>query len=257
MVGTGAQNAVRTLRSDYVDEAFGSASNDVLVGGSTAQTIDFIDGMKSYLPIVIGFVLSLSFVLLTLVFRSIVIPVKAIAMNLLSVAAAYGLLVAVFQDGIGAEFFGFQTVDNVVAWLPVMLFAILFGLSMDYHVFLLSRIQERFQGTGDNRGAVAFGLQSTAHIITGAAAIMVAVFGAFALGDMVELQQMGFGLAVAVFVDATIIRSVLVPASMELLGAWNWYMPSWLSWLPRINVDGLAHAAPASRRVFGEVAAAD
>jgi RND superfamily putative drug exporter len=190
------------------------------------------------LPIVIGFVLVLSFVLLTIVFRSIVIPVKAIIMNLLSVGAAYGLIVAVFQHGVGADILGFQTSDSVTAWLPVFLFAILFGLSMDYHVFLLSRIQERFKATGDNRESVAGGLQATGHIISGAAAIMVVVFGAFALGDMVELQQMGFGLAVAVFVDATLVRSILVPASMELLGDRNWYLPNWLAWLPRINIEG-------------------
>ncbi|HXH22912.1 MAG TPA: MMPL family transporter [Dehalococcoidia bacterium] len=237
-IGTEAQEAVRALRERYLPEAFRGVDARVLVGGMTASSIDSIDSMKEYLPVVIGFVLALSFALLTLVFRSIVIPVKAIIMNLLSVGAAYGLLVAVFQEGFGASLLGFETVDTVVAWLPVFLFAVLFGLSMDYHVFLLSRIQERFQHSGDNRGSVAYGLQSTAHIITGAAAIMVAVFGAFALGDMVEMQQMGFGLAVAVFVDATIIRSVLVPASMEMLGAWNWYMPGWLSWLPRIEVEG-------------------
>jgi RND superfamily putative drug exporter len=174
--------------------------------------------------------------------------VKAIIMNVLSVGAAYGLLVAVFQHGVGAELLGFQTTDAITAWLPVFLFAILFGLSMDYHVFLLSRIQEQFLRTGDNRGSVAYGLRSTAHIITGAAAIMVVVFGTFALGRMVDLQQMGFGLAVAVLVDATLIRSVLVPASMELLGDRNWYLPSWLQWLPRIDVDGRAGQDSAQNR---------
>jgi RND superfamily putative drug exporter len=237
-LGTDAQSAVRTLRSDYVPQAFAGVDSEVLVGGGTAMDIDYIESMKKYLPIVIGFVLVLSFVLLTIVFRSIVIPVKAIIMNLLSVGAAYGLIVAVFQHGVGADILGFQTSDSVTAWLPVFLFAILFGLSMDYHVFLLSRIQERFKATGDNRESVAGGLQATGHIISGAAAIMVVVFGAFALGDMVELQQMGFGLAVAVFVDATLVRSILVPASMELLGDRNWYLPNWLAWLPRINIEG-------------------
>jgi RND superfamily putative drug exporter len=236
---------VRDLRTGYVPAAFAGAEVKVLVGGGTASNVDFVDSMTRYLPIVIGFVLALSFVLLTLVFRSLVIPVKAIVMNLLSVGAAYGLIVAVFQHGIGADLLGFQQVDTVVAWLPAFLFAVLFGLSMDYHVFLLSRIQERFLHTGDNRGSVAYGLQSTGHIITGAAAIMMAVFAAFSLGEIVELQQMGFGLAVAVLVDATVIRSVLVPASMEMLGAWNWYMPSWLSWLPRINVEGARVRVPA------------
>ncbi|HLF80043.1 MAG TPA: MMPL family transporter [Dehalococcoidia bacterium] len=237
-IGLDAQEAVRKLRGSYIPAAFNGVDAKVLVGGGTAANIDYIDSMKTYLPIVIGFVLTLSFVLLTLVFRSIVIPVKAIIMNLLSVGAAYGLIVAVFQHGIGADLLGFQRSDSVMAFLPVFLFAILFGLSMDYHVFLLSRIQERFLRTGDNRGSVAAGLQSTAHIISGAAVIMVVVFGAFALGQTIDMQQVGFGLAVAVFVDATLIRSILVPASMELLGNRNWYLPTWLEWLPQINVEG-------------------
>ncbi len=161
-------------------------------------------------------------------------------MNLLSVGAAYGLIVLVFQEGVGNELFGFTQSDQIEAWLPVFLFAVLFGLSMDYHVFLLSRIQETFLRTGDNTYAVSHGLRSTAHIITGAAAIMMVVFGGFAMGEMIALQQMGFGLAVAVFLDATIVRTVLVPASMELLGSRNWYLPKWLEWLPRISVEGHA-----------------
>jgi len=171
-------------------------------------------------------------------------------MNLLSVGAAYGVVVAVFQEGHLASTLGFTETGSVASWLPVFLFAILFGLSMDYHVFLLSRIQERFLQTRDNRGSVAHGLQSTAHIITGAAAIMVVVFGTFALGDIVEIQQMGFGLAVAVFIDATLIRSVLVPASMEMLGDLNWYLPSFLSWLPRLSIEGGEHAAPRTTREY-------
>jgi RND superfamily putative drug exporter len=229
---------VRSLRDDYIPASFAGVEATVLVGGETAVTVESLDTFKLYLPIVIAFVLSLSFVLLLVVFRSIVIPVKAIAMNLLSVGAAYGLVVTVFQHGIGANLLGLQRTEIISAWLPVFLFAILFGLSMDYHVFLLSRIQERFIKTGDNRQSVASGLQSTAHIISGAAAIMVVVFGAFALGSLVDMQQMGFGLAVAVLLDATLIRSVLVPASMELLGDRNWYLPSWLEWLPRVNVEG-------------------
>jgi RND superfamily putative drug exporter len=175
--------------------------------------------------------------------------VKAIIMNLLSVGAAYGLVVLVFQHGVGADLLGFQQSDSIEAFLPIFLFAVLFGLSMDYHVFLLSRIQEGFLHTGDNTRAVSEGLRSTAHIITGAAAIMMVVFGGFAMGSMTAMQQVGFGLATAVFLDATIVRSVLVPASMEMLGAWNWYLPSWLNWLPRISVEGPAadeqRAAPA------------
>ena len=179
-----------------------------------------------------------------MVFRSIVIPLKAIVMNLLSVGAAYGLIVLVFQEGVGADLLGFHQTESIAAFLPIFLFAILFGLSMDYHVFLLSRIHERFIHTGDNTGAVAHGLRSTAHIITGAAAIMIMVFGGFAMGDMVDLQQTGFGLAVAVFLDATIVRSVLVPASMQLLGERNWYFPAWLEWLPKISVEGPVPVAP-------------
>jgi RND superfamily putative drug exporter len=175
-------------------------------------------------------------VLLTVAFRSIVIPAASIVMNLLSVGAAYGLLVLVFQKGVGASLFGFQQVDVIESWLPLFLFAILFGLSMDYQVFLLSRIRERFMQTGDNTDAVSFGLSSTGRLITGAALIMVAVFGGFALGDMVMLQQMGFGLAIAVLVDATIVRSVLVPATLTLLGNRSWYMPKWLEWIPNVSI---------------------
>lgn len=246
--------ALDRLRSEHIPAAFEGTGAKVLVGGSTASSVDYIDTMDRYLPLVIGFVLTLSFLLLMLVFRSIVIPLKAIIMNLLSVGAAYGALVLVFQEGIGADFLGLTRTENISAFLPVFLFAVLFGLSMDYHVFLLSRIQERFLETHDNAGAVAYGLRSTAHIITGAAAIMVIVFGGFAMGDMVEMQQMGFGLAVAVFLDATIVRSVLVPASMELLGDRNWYFPSWLEWLPKIHVEGRAAAgehAPAREPAYG------
>jgi RND superfamily putative drug exporter len=240
-----ARAVVDRLRNEYVPATFAGVDADVYVGGASANTTDYVNTMNAYLPIVIGFVLALSFVLLMMVFRSIVIPAKAIVMNLLSVGAAYGLVVLVFQHGVGAELLGFKESPTIAAFLPVFLFAVLFGLSMDYHVFLLSRVQERYLETGDNTGAVAYGLRSTAHIITGAAAIMIMVFGGFALGDMVELQQMGFGLAVAVFLDATVVRSILVPASMELLGDRNWYLPSWLAWLPRINVEGTPQPEPA------------
>jgi RND superfamily putative drug exporter len=171
------------------------------------------------------------------------VPLKAVAMNLLSVAAAYGAIVLVFQHGVGIELFDalgfrFQQVEAIEAWLPLLLFSVLFGLSMDYHVFLLSRIREAYDRTGDNAASVAYGLRTTGSIITGAALIMVAVFTAFAAGRLVPLQQMGFGLAVAVFMDATIVRSVLVPASMKLLGDRNWYLPSWLRWLPAVAVEG-------------------
>ena len=170
-------------------------------------------------------------------FRSIVVPAKAIVLNLLSVGAAYGLLVLVFQEGVGNELFGFQQVDAIEAWVPLFLFSVLFGLSMDYHVFLLSRIRERYLQTGDNDEAVAYGVASTARLITGAALIIIAVFVGFARGDLVMFQQMGFGVAVSLLIDATLIRSVLLPASMKLLGNANWYLPSWLRWLPDLHVE--------------------
>ena len=189
-----------------------------------------------------AFVLGLSFILLTVAFRSIVIPAVAIVLNLLSVGAAYGLLVLVFQKGVGNELFGFQQADTIEAWVPLFLFSVLFGLSMDYQVFLLSRIKERYTQTRDTAGSVSFGVGSTARLITGAALIIIAVFAGFAAGDLVMFQQMGFGVAVALLVDATIIRSVLVPASMKLLGERNWYLPSWLSWVPEVHVEG--HVSP-------------
>ena len=181
--------------------------------------------------------LGLSFVVLLLAFRSLVVPVKAIVLNLLSVAAAYGLMVLVFQHGVGGRLLGLDRVETLEVWLPVLLFAILFGLSMDYHVFLLSRIRERYLETGDNAGSVAFGLGTTGRIITGAALIIVVVFVGFALGELVMFQQIGFGVAVALLLDATVVRSVLVPASMRLLGDWNWYLPRWLDWLPRVELE--------------------
>ena len=249
-----AHDAIKRLRSEHIPAAFAGVDADVLVTGATAQTEDMFDVIRTYTPIVFGFVLGLSFLLLLVVFRSLVVPVKALIMNLLSVGAAYGLLVLVFQHGVGNEIFGFQRTETIEAWLPLFLFAFLFGLSMDYHVFLLSRIRERFDRTGDNAASVAFGVRSTAGIITGAALIMVAVFSGFAMGDTVSLQQVGFGMAVAVILDATIIRSVLVPASMQLLGEFNWYLPSWLHWLPDIRVEGCraskARPAPAAADVM-------
>ena len=232
-----AMDAIERLRADHIRKAFDGVPASAMVTGETAGFVDLTEVSETYTPIVIAFVLGLSFVLLTVAFRSIVIPVKAILMNLLSVGATYGLLVLVFQKGVGADLLGFQQVDVIQTGLPLFLFAILFGLSMDYHVFLLSRIRERFIQTGDNEEAVAFGLRSTGRLITGAALIMVGVFGGFALGDLVAMQQFGFGLAVAVFMDATIVRSVLVPASMKLLGDWNWYLPNFLRWLPDLRVE--------------------
>ena len=242
-LGQEAVDAVRELR-ELAPAAFPGV--EVLVGGDTAETIDESDTMRRWLPIVLAFVLTLSFVLLTIAFRSLVVAAKAIVVNLLSVGAAYGLLVLVFQDGIGNELFGFPQVDTIEAWVPLFLFAVLFGLSMDYHVFLLSRIRERYRQTGDNRDAIAHGVASTGRIITGAALIIIAVFSGFARGDLVMFQQMGFGVAVALLLDATIVRLVLVPAAMQLLGDRNWYLPSWLRWLPDVHVEGAQPSPPAT-----------
>jgi len=232
-----SKSALERLRGEYIPAAFGDGAADVFVGGPTAENVDSVQTQKDYLPFVFAFVLGLSFLLLLVAFRSIVVPLKAVAMNLLSVGAAYGILVLVFQEGIGAGLLGFQESSVIELWLPLFLFAILFGLSMDYHVFLLSRIKERYDQTGENRTAVAYGLRQTASIITGAALIMVAVFAGMASGDLVIFQEVGFGLAVAILIDATIIRMVLVPASMELLGDWNWYFPQWLAWLPDVRIE--------------------
>lgn len=239
---------IERLRSEIVPAAFGGSTATVYVTGETAFNQDFFDLVEQYTPIVLAFVLGLSFLLLLLAFRSVVVSATAIVMNLLSVGAAYGLLVLVFQKGVGNGILGLQQTPTIEAWLPIFLFCVLFGLSMDYHVFLLSRIREHYDLTGRNTESVAVGLHSTARIITGAALIMVAVFGGFAAGRLVMLQQMGFGLGVAVLLDATIVRSVLVPSTMVLLGNRNWYLPSWLNWLPDFRVEG----APAAKRQAGE-----
>lgn len=244
-----ALDAVKHLRSDVIPAAFGDAAEDVYVGGSSATEVDIATVLGQYTPLIFLFVLGLSFLLLMVAFHSIVVPLKAIVLNLLSVGAAYGLIVAVFQKGIGADLLGMNRGDRIESWIPLFLFCILFGLSMDYHVFLLSRIRERFDQTGRNTESVAFGLRATGKIITGAALIMVAVFSAFAMGRFSDIQQLGFGLAVAIFLDATIVRSIMVPASMKLLGNWNWYLPRWLSWLPDLRIEGVGagHEASAER----------
>jgi RND superfamily putative drug exporter len=231
-------DAIGRVRTMYVPAAFEGTPAQALVGGRTASNRDGFTMINQYMPIVFTLVLGMSFVLLTIVFRSIVVALKAIVMNLLSVGAAYGLLVLVTQKGVAAGVLGFQQVEAIAAWLPLFLFSVLFGLSMDYHVFLLTRIREHYDQTGDNAASVAYGLRTTAGIITGAALIMVAVFAGFASGQLVMFQQMGFGLGVAVLMDATIVRCVLVPASMKLLGSWNWYLPGWLGWLPELHVEG-------------------
>ena len=234
-----ARRGLDRLRTDLIPAAFDGTDTSVLVGGTTAENVDYSDVINKWLPIVLAFVLGLSFILLTLVFRSVVVSATAVVLNLLSVGAAYGLLVLVFQHGVGADLLGFQQVERVEAWVPVFLFSVLFALSMDYHVFLLSRIRERYAQTGDTNQAVVHGIAATGRIITGAALIIVVVFAGFAAGQLVMFQQMGFGVGVALLVDATLIRMVVVPAAMALLGDWNWYLPSWLE---------LAARAPRRRR---------
>jgi uncharacterized membrane protein YdfJ with MMPL/SSD domain len=235
---------VRDLRSKLVPKEFSGYRAVVLVGGTTSENIDYFDSVIGPAPWVIALVLCLTLVFLTVVFRSVVIAATSVLLNLLSVGAAYGLLVLVFQHGFAVGVFGFDQVDTIEAWVPLFLFSVLFGLSMDYQVFLLSRIKERhdeLSGEPDSTtNAVVFGVASTARIITGAALIIVAVFAGFASGELIMFQQMGFGIAVALLIDATIIRSVVLPATMHLLGGWNWYLPRWLGWLPRLEIEGRA-----------------
>ena len=227
---------LETLREEIIPRTIGHVDGaDAYVTGMTAGNEDFDEQMSSTAPLVFAFVLGLAFVLLMVTFRSIVIPIKAIVLNLLSVGAAYGVLVWVFQDGHGESLLGFESNGGVVAWLPLFLFVLLFGLSMDYHVFILSRIREAFDGGMSTDDAVAHGIKSTAGVVTSAAVVMIAVFAVFATLTALDFKQMGVGLAVAVLIDATIVRAVLLPASMKLLGDWNWYLPSWLGWLPRVG----------------------
>ena len=223
--GPAAIAAVKALRERHVPEAFAGVRAETLVGGQSADELDFAGIARDRAPLVFAFVLGLSFLVLVVAFRSLAIPLTAIATNLLSVGAAYGLLVLVFQDGVARELLGFQRADTIESWLPLFLFTILFGLSMDYHVFLLSRIRERWLATGDTRESAAFGVRTTARLITGAALIMVAVFAGFATGQLVMFQQMGFGLGAAVLIDATLVRSLIVPAAIVLLGRANWWLP--------------------------------
>jgi RND superfamily putative drug exporter len=254
-----ANRGIERLRNEYIPEAFEGTNARVYVTGLSATNLDGINTTADYTPIVFVFVLGLSFILLMMVFRSIVVPAKAIVMNLLSVGAAYGLLVLVIQKGFLNEVFGFQQVDTIEFWLPLFLFSVLFGLSMDYHVFLLSRIKEHYDQTGNNTESVGYGLRTTGRLITGAALIMVAVFGGFAMGSLVMLQQLGFGLGVSVLLDATIIRTILVPSSMKLLGKWNWYFPSALNWLPHLGIEEASpapHAATTAATAHPEAGSA-
>jgi RND superfamily putative drug exporter len=217
----------------------------VYLGGETAGGIDFSSLLAQRLPWFIGAVLVVSFLLLLLVFRSVVVPLKAVLMNLLSIGAAYGVIVAVFQWGWFGSLSGVSPAP-IEAWVPMMMFAIVFGLSMDYEVFLLSAVREHYDRTGDNRAAVAQGLASTARLITAAALIMVFVFSSFVVADVRALKLIGLGLAVAVAVDATIVRVVLVPATMELLGRANWWLPRWLDrLLPHVGLESAPAPIPA------------
>ena len=232
-----AMDAVDALRGDIVPSTVGNIDGvEAYTSGEAAATGDFNDAMTGNLPYVFAFVLSAAFLLLLVTFRSIVIPIKAIALNLLSVGAAYGLLVLVFQNGIGESLLGLGS-GAIAAWLPLFLFVILFGLSMDYHVFILSRVREAFDRGMSTGDAVAHGIKSTAGVVTSAAIIMVAVFSMFAMSSELQMQQMGIGLAAAVLIDATIIRGVLLPATMKLLGDWNWYLPTKLGWLPKVSPE--------------------
>jgi len=251
----GASNAaLATLRDQIIpatiDKVPGTVAN---VTGATAGSKDFNDTMKSHLPLVFAFVLGLAFLLLLVTFRSIVVPIKAIVLNLLSVGAAYGVLTWIFQDGHFERQLAFKSVGGITSWLPLFLFVILFGLSMDYHVFIVSRIREAFDRGMRTEDAVAHGIKSTAGVVTSAAVVMIAVFSIFATLSMTSFKQMGVGLAVAVLIDATIVRAVLLPAAMTLLGERNWYLPAWLSWLPRMEHETSVHEpveepAPARRR---------
>src|SRR5215469_13094843 len=244
--------ALTTLRDRVIPETLGRVPGvQIAVTGETAGTVDFNALMRQRAPWVFGFVLLLAFLLLLVSFRSLVIPLTAVCLNLLSVAASYGVIVALFQWGWGQSALGFTSEHAVASWLPLFLFVVLFGLSMDYHVFILSRIREGYDRTGLTAEAVASGIKTTAGVITAAAVVMVFVFLTFATLSMVSLKEMGVGLAVAVLLDATIVRAVLLPATMKLLGHRNWYLPRWLSWLPEISTGTVQPPAPAgpARRV--------
>jgi RND superfamily putative drug exporter len=247
-----AVRALGTLRTKVIPPALAQLppGTEIAVTGQTAGTRDFNQTMKQRAPYVFAFVLGLAFLLLLLTFRSIVIPIKAIVLNLLSVGAAYGILVWIFQDGHLQGVLNFTSNGAVVTWLPLFLFTVLFGLSMDYHVFILSRVKEVVDKGVPTDDAVARGIRSTASTVTAAAAVMVAVFAIFASLRTLDIKQMGVGLAVAVLLDATLIRGVLLPASMKLLGDWNWYLPRWLEWLPQLNVEarlvGASRSAPST-----------
>jgi RND superfamily putative drug exporter len=241
-----SEEALARLRDDVIPKTVGRVrSVDAYVTGQTAASVDLRDVTVDRGPIVFALVLGMGFLVLMMTFRSIVVPLKAIVLNLLSVFAAYGVLVLVFQHGWGSSLLGFEPTGSIASWLPILLFVILFGLSMDYHVFVLSRIREAFDRGMPMDRAVEHGIKSTAGVVTSAAMVMVAVFSIFATLGIVELKQFGVGLAVAVLIDATIVRAVLLPATMKMLGEWNWYLPRRLDWLPRLDEPRSAAPEPA------------
>jgi RND superfamily putative drug exporter len=231
-----SNRALDALRGLVIPSTIGRVPGvTVHTTGLTAGSRDFNNSMKSHAPYVFAFVFGLAFLLLLVTFRSIVIPLKAIVLNMLSVTAAYGVLVLVFQDGRLQSLLGFQSVGGITSWLPLFLFVVLFGLSMDYHVLILSRVREAYDAGMTTERAIAHGIRATAGVVTSAAVVMVAVFAIFATLGLLDLKMMGVGLAVAVLLDATVVRAVLLPAAMTLLGDWNWYLPRWLEWLPRVT----------------------
>jgi RND superfamily putative drug exporter len=233
------------LRDDVVPVALTGTDLQVVVGGITASYVDQTDSISARLPLFIAAVIVLSFLLLMAVFRSVLVAAKAAVLNLASIIAAYGVVAYACEGGWFGQLFGIETPTPIPAFIPMMMFAILFGLSMDYEVFLLSRVREEYLRTGDNTTAVADGLAATAKVITAAALIMTAVFGAFILDDQIFLKIIGLGMAAAVVIDATIIRLILVPATMELLGDKNWWMPRWLDRIiPHLDIEGTHADAP-------------
>ena len=233
-----SNQALATLREEIIPPTVGTlAGAEVGVTGTTAQAKDFADQMRTVAPLVFVFVLLFAFLLMLITFRSIVIAAKTIVLNLLSVGAAYGILVLVFQHGWGKQVLGFEFTGGIDPFLPILLFVILFGLSMDYHVFVLSRVREAHDNGMSTDDSIAFGIKSTAGVVTSAAIVMVGVFAIFATLSMMIFKQFGVGLAAAILIDATIIRAILLPATMKLLGDWNWYLPKWLEWLPHVEHD--------------------
>jgi uncharacterized membrane protein YdfJ with MMPL/SSD domain len=240
-----SMDALDKLRDEIVPATVGAVDGaTVNVTGDAAGSADFASNLDRRLPLIFAFVFGLAFLLMLVTFRSIVIPIKAILLNLLSVGAAYGVLVLVFQNGNGESLLGFTSNGGVTNWLPLFLFVVLFGLSMDYHVFILSRIRELYDRGLTTDEAVKQGIATTAGTVTSAAAVMVGVFLVFVTLSFIDFKELGLGLAVAVLIDATIIRGVMLPAAMKLLGDWNWYLPSWLEWLPRIGDEGRAPPPP-------------